>query len=335
MTHATEPLVTIRDLSVEFPTSQGVVRAVDSVSFEMQPGEIVGLVGESASGKSTLGLSLLRMVPRPGRVSAHEITFAGVDIQAASEAEMRRIRGAEIALIVQDALATLNPVTTIGEQVMHILRDHKAPGGRAEHRARALRAFEEVRLPDPEGVMTKYAHELSGGMQQRVAIAQGLLLEPQLIVADEPTTALDVTVQAQILELLRGISTRRGTSMIFVTHDLATVAEICDRVLVMYAGRIVESGRVDEVFADPQHPYTRALLASLLPLGGTPPERLDAIPGQPPRVDDWPTGCRFHPRCPRFRMLGDPEICRTTDPVPDRSLPHWAACHFANEEKSA
>jgi peptide/nickel transport system ATP-binding protein len=218
---------------------------------------------------------------------------------------------------------------------MHILRDHKAPGGRAEHRARALRAFEEVRLPDPEGVMTKYAHELSGGMQQRVAIAQGLLLEPQLIVADEPTTALDVTVQAQILDLLRGISTRRGTSMIFVTHDLATVAEICDRVLVMYAGRIVESGRVDEVFADPQHPYTRALLASLLPLGGTPPERLDAIPGQPPRVDDWPTGCRFHPRCPRFRMLGEPEICRTTDPVPDRSLPHWAACHFANEEKSA
>lgn len=334
MTHKPEPLVSIRGLSVEFPTAQGTVRAVDSASFDIQPGEIVGLVGESASGKSTLGLSLLRMVPQPGRVVADEITFAGVDIQQANETEMRRIRGAKIALIVQDALATLNPVTTIGEQIMHILRDHQAPGGRAEHRARALNALAEVRLPDPEGIMRKYAHELSGGMQQRVAIAQGLLLEPHLIIADEPTTALDVTVQAQILELLRGIAQRRGTSIIFVTHDLATVAEICDRVLVMYAGRIVESGQVDHVFADPQHPYTRALLASLLPLDGTPPERLDAIPGQPPRVDDWPSGCRFRPRCPLFQQLGEPGACHT-EPVPERALAHWAACHFTSEEKIA
>lgn len=329
------PLVTVEGLSVEFPAKEGTFRAVDDVSFTVRRGEIVGLVGESASGKSTLGLALMRMVPRPGRATAERIEFEGTDIRSLSEGQMRRIRGADITLIVQDALATLNPVTTIGEQVTRILRDHGVPGGHAEHRTRALRALAEVHLPDPEGVMRRYAHELSGGMQQRVAIAQGLLLEPSLIIADEPTTALDVTVQAQILDLLREISTKHGTSMIFVTHDLATVAEICDRVLVMYAGRIVESGAVSDVFAAPQHPYTRALLASLLPLGGTPPERLDAIPGQPPRPDSWPTGCRFHPRCPLYKALGEPEICRTTDPSRATELAHWAACHFAGEEQPA
>ncbi len=178
---------------------------------------------------------------------------------------------------------------------------------------RAVQALRDVQLPDAEANLRRYPHELSGGMQQRVAIAQGLILGPKLIIADEPTTALDVTVQAQILSLLKEISTG-GTSIVFVTHDLATVAEICDRVLVMYAGRIVESGTVASVFADPQHPYTRGLLASLLPLGGEPPEELAAIPGQPPRPEAWPTGCRFHPRCPLWREKGEPEICVDDDP---------------------
>ncbi|MGB4136032.1 MAG: ABC transporter ATP-binding protein, partial [Microbacterium sp.] len=328
-------LMTVRGLSVEFPTRQGPVRAVDGVSFVVRPGEIIGLVGESASGKSTLGLSLLRAVPSPGRASAEELRLQDLDLLALSGAELRTVRSAEIALVVQDALATMNPVTTIGEQITRILRDHGVPGTRKEHRDRAIRMLEEVRLPDPEGVMRRYPHELSGGMQQRVAIAQGMILEPRVIIADEPTTALDVTVQAQILALLKSMAVTRGTSIIFVTHDLATVAEICDRVMVMYAGRIVESGPVADVFRGPQHPYTRALLASLLPLEGEPPERLDAIPGQPPHPGSWPTGCRFHPRCPLYREKGEPERCRTGDPVARGDRTHWAACHFAAEEERA
>ncbi|GAA5149783.1 ABC transporter ATP-binding protein [Microbacterium pseudoresistens] len=331
---ATVPLVTVRGLSVEFATQEGTVRAVDDVSFTAGAGEIIGLVGESASGKSTLGLSLLRAVPAPGRTSAEELRLEDRDLLGLSETELRTVRSAEIALVVQDALATMNPVTTIGEQITRILRDHAVPGTRREHRERAIRALGEVRLPDPEDVMRRYPHELSGGMQQRVAIAQGLILEPKLIIADEPTTALDVTVQAQILALLKSIAATHGTSIIFVTHDLATVAEIGDRVMVMYAGRIVESGPVKDVFRSPEHPYTRALLASLLPLGGEPPARLDAIPGQPPRPGSWPTGCRFSPRCPLYRAKGEPEQCRTHDPRARGDGSHWAACHFATEEES-
>ncbi|MGB3375986.1 MAG: ABC transporter ATP-binding protein [Microbacterium sp.] len=330
-----DPLVTVRGLSVEFPTREGPVRAVDDVSFTVRRGEIIGLVGESASGKSTLGLSLLRAVPPPGKAKADELRLEDRDLLALSEAELRTVRSAEIALVVQDALATMNPVTTIGEQIIRIMKDHGVRGSRNEYRERAIRALREVHLPDPEGALRKYPHELSGGMQQRVAIAQGLILEPKLIIADEPTTALDVTVQAQILALLKSIAASHGTSIVFVTHDLATVAEICDRVMVMYAGRIVESGAVQDVFRVPQHPYTRALLASLLPLGGEPPERLDAIPGQPPRPGAWPTGCRFHPRCPLYREKGEPEQCRTHDPASRGDRSHWAACHFATEEESA
>lgn len=325
------PLLVVEDLSVDFPSREGRVRAVDSVSLRINRGEIVGLVGESASGKSTLGLSLMRMVPDPGTMTSRRLELDGVELTTMPESRMRKIRGHDISLVVQDALATMNPVTKINEQITQIVRDHEGRSSRNALRARAVKALREVHLPDPDGNLDRYPHQLSGGMQQRVAIAQGLILGPKLIIADEPTTALDVTVQSQILELLRRIVDTRGTSIIFVTHDLATVAEICDRVLVMYAGRIVESGPVTDVFAAPQHPYTRALLSSLLPLEGDPPEELSAIPGQPPQPEMWPSGCRFHPRCPLWRDLSEPEICRTDDPQPDTSSERWAACHFIRE----
>lgn len=336
MTHAenSSPLLHVENLTVEFPGRNGTVRAVDDVSLEIGRGEIVGLVGESASGKSTLGLSLMRMVPSPGVVTAKSIRFAGTELATLNENEMRRIRGKRMSLIVQDALATMNPVTTIREQMTQIVRDHEGEKSRKTLWDRSARQLEAVRLPNVERNLKSYPHELSGGMQQRVAIGQGLILGPELIIADEPTTALDVTVQAQILTLLREICDTLGTSIVFVTHDLATVAELCDRVLVMYAGRVVESGRVDTVFADPQHPYTRALLGSLLPLSGEPPEKLAAIPGQPPRPDAWPSGCRFHPRCPLWEAKGRPEICITDDPMVDETQPHWAACHFADQKEA-
>jgi oligopeptide/dipeptide ABC transporter ATP-binding protein len=326
----TEPLLEVTDLTVEFPGRHGTVRAVDDVSFTLGRGEIIGLVGESASGKSSLGLALMRTVPSPGRVTAGSIRLEGEDLAMLSEAQMRHVRGSRISLIVQDALATMNPVTTIGEQIEEVIRDHSERFSRTERRTRAAAMLSEVRLPNVAQNLRRFPHQLSGGMQQRVVIAEGLVLDPQVIIADEPTTALDVTVQAQILTLLREVCETRGTSIVFVTHDLATVAEICDRVMVMYAGRIVESGTVREVFRRPAHPYTKALLNGLLPLTGESPEVLEALPGQPPRPEEWPTGCRFHPRCPLRAALGDPEICTTRDPHVDESVPHWAACHFSD-----
>jgi oligopeptide/dipeptide ABC transporter ATP-binding protein len=328
-----EPVLQVEHLSVAFGSGPRAVRAVDDVSFTIGQGEIIGLVGESGSGKSTLGLALLRIVPRPGATTGR-VVFGGRDLGALTERQMRALRGDELALIVQDALATMNPVTRIEEQIVEIVRDHAEgmPVSGKNLRARALAVLRSVHLPKAELNLRRYPHQLSGGMQQRVAIAQGLILEPRIIIADEPTTALDVTVQAQILALLQEVRDSRGTSIVFITHDLATVAEICDRVMVMYAGRIVESGTVREVFRRPQHPYTRALLSGLLPLVGEPPEELDALPGQPPRPEDWPSGCRFHPRCPLYARLGKPDVCAQTDPDVDESVPHWGACHFANQE---
>jgi oligopeptide/dipeptide ABC transporter ATP-binding protein len=243
--------------------------------------------------------------------------------------EMRRIRGEGISLIVQDALAVMNPVTTVGEQLGEVIRDHRG-GKRSEIREQSLDVMRQVGLPRPELNIKRHAHELSGGMQQRVTIAQALVLKPDLIIADEPTTALDVTVQAQILQLLKNACAETGTSVLFITHDLAVVAELCDRVLVMYAGKIVESAPVAEIYAHPRHPYTRALMAGLLPLHGEPPKELEALPGQPPRPEDWPTGCRFHPRCPLREALGRPERCESEQPAADESEQHWAACHFAD-----
>jgi oligopeptide/dipeptide ABC transporter ATP-binding protein len=326
---SSDNVLEVDDLSVEYRTKRSSVVAIDHVSLRIGRGEIVGLVGESGCGKSTLAMSLLRLVPQPGNITGGRILFEGKDLLGATEKAMRRIRGAAISLVVQDALAVLNPVTTVGEQVGEVVRDHVG-GSRREIRARARDTLRSVHLPNPGSNMERYPHELSGGMQQRVVIAEALILGPKLIVADEPTTALDVTVQAQILNLLREAREVSGAGVLFVTHDLAIVAEVCDRMLVMYAGKIVESGQVREVFRNPKHPYTQALLSCLLPLRGDPPAELKALGGSPPTPDDWPSGCRFNPRCGLREALGNPSLCVEEQPAPDQSLPHWAACHFAD-----
>lgn len=322
-------LLVVDDLSVQYRTKRSKVLALEHVSLRIGRGEIVGLVGESGSGKSTLAMSLLRLVPSPGEIQGGRILFEGEDLLAFSEKAMSRIRGASISLVVQDALAVLNPVTTVGEQIGEVVRDHVG-GSRQEIRARSLETLRSVHLPNPQSNLERYPHELSGGMQQRVVIAEALILGPKLIIADEPTTALDVTVQAQILNLFREAREQRGASVLFVTHDLAIVAEVCDRMLVMYAGKIVEAGQVREVFRNPKHPYTQALLSCLLPLHGDPPTELRALAGQPPSPDNWPSGCRFHPRCSLRAALGNPGRCVDEQPNPDESLPHWAACHFSD-----
>jgi oligopeptide/dipeptide ABC transporter ATP-binding protein len=326
----TEPdaLLVVESLSIEFATRRGLLPAVDRVSFQIERGQIVGLVGESASGKSTLGMALLGMVPAPGKVVGGRVLFHGRDLLALPEAEMRRIRGASISLVVQDALAAMNPVTTVGEQMEEVLRDHVG-GSRRENRERSMDILVRLHMPQRDTILERYPHELSGGMQQRVVIAQALLLGSELVVADEPTTALDVTVQAQILDLLKEVRGELGTSVLYITHDLATVGELCDLVMVMYAGRIVESGTVDQIFSEPKHPYTRALFAALLPLHGDPPEQLRPSPGQPPRPGEWPAGCRFRPRCDLHVALDKPALCEEEEPQGGEHG-HWAACHFCD-----
>jgi peptide/nickel transport system ATP-binding protein len=246
---------------------------------------------------------------------------------------LRVLLGRRVSLVVQDALAAMNPITTVEEQVGEVVRDHLG-GSRTGIRERTIEMLRSLRLRQPETILPKHAHELSGGMQQRVVIAGALILGPSLLIADEPTTALDVTVQAQILELLRSIRASTGATILFVTHDLATVAEVCDRVLVMYAGQIIESGPIDDVYSSPIHPYTQALIAAIPPLGRVPPRRLRALGGAPPNAARWPTGCRFHPRCPLREALGSPEICATDEPTPRNVGAQWATCHFADESRS-
>ena len=328
------PLLQVRDLYVEYGRGPVALRVVDGVSFQLAEGEIVGLVGESGCGKSTLGAALLRLVAAPGRIVAGSIHFEGADLIGLPEAQMRKVRGRKISMIVQDALAAMNPVVRVGRQVGEVVRDHIDISA-DETRRLVLDTLRQVRLPRPELTARNYPHELSGGMQQRVLIGQGLILGPRLLVADEPTTALDVTIQSQILDLLLRIRDENRTAILLITHDLATVADVCDRVMVMYGGRIVEMGGVDAIFSQPKHPYTQALLAGLLPSQGEPPTQLPALAGQPPRPDDLPGGCRFHPRCPLWSRLGRPEVCVKDDPAiaydDDR---YAAACHFAHIEGS-
>ena len=324
-----DELLVVEDSSIHFRVGKSFLPAVDRVSLRINRGEIVGLVGESGSGKSTLGMSLLRMVPAPGKVANGRIVFSGRNLLDLPESEMRLIRGASISLVVQDALAVMNPVTTVGEQMDEVVRDHVG-GDKRSIRSRAVEMLRRVHLPQAEAIPHRYPHQLSGGMQQRVVIAEALLLGPELIVADEPTTALDVTIQAHILDLLREVRASLRTSILFITHDLATVGELCDTVLVMYAGRIVESGTVAAVFGAPRHPYTRALFAGLLLLRGEPPKELKPLPGQPPRADNWPSGCSFHPRCPLRAELGNPSLCEEEEPAAGATTDHWAACHFSD-----
>ena len=303
-----EPLLSVERLTTVFDTARGPVAAVDDVSFEIRAGETLGIVGESGSGKSVTALSIMRLVQPPGRIAGGALWFKGQDLLTLEEREMRRVRGAGIALIFQEPMTALNPVFRVGDQIAETLLVH-GRGTRREAKARAIELLRAVRITDPESRAGDYPHQLSGGMRQRVLIAMALSCQPSLVIADEPTTALDVTIQAEILDLLREMKSALDLSLLLITHDLGVIAETADRVAVMYAGRIVETGPVRDIFRRPGHPYTRGLLASMP--GGHPGERLRAIEGSVPLLGDLPPGCAFNPRCPdRF----DP--C-TTAPPPD------------------
>lgn len=287
------PLLTIDDLSITFPTETGPAQAVSHLSLRLEPGKVLGLVGESGCGKSMSSLAILRLIPSPGHISSGQIVFQGQNLLALSEAEMRRIRGAKIALIPQDPLTSLNPVYTIGAQIMEVLQLHQGLN-RTQAEKKAIELLEQVRLPNAQDRIHDYPHQFSGGMRQRVMIAMALSCAPTLLIADEPTTALDVTVQAQILALMKEIQRTHNTAILLITHDLGVVAEMCDEVAVMYAGRIIEQAPVKELFEAPLHPYTQGLLNSL-PTRTR--QRLEPIEGQPPSLTEIPEGCAFEPRC--------------------------------------
>jgi oligopeptide/dipeptide ABC transporter ATP-binding protein len=295
-----EHLLEVRGLKTQFPTKDGLVRAVDGVDFHVDPGETLGIVGESGSGKSMTVLSLMRLLPRPGRITEGAVLYKGRDLVQASEQEMQEIRGAEIAMIFQDPMTSLNPSYRSGWQVGEPLRLHRGFDLRRSMKE-AVAMFTKVGIPEPESRAQSFPHEFSGGMRQRAMIAMGLTTAPSVLIADEPTTALDVTIQAQILELLKQVNREFGTATILITHNLGVVAGMCERVMVMYAGRVVEEGPTTDVFANPTHPYTWSLLRSIPRLDAEEHEALRAIEGMPPDMSSLPTGCAFHPRCP-FRV---------------------------------
>jgi peptide/nickel transport system ATP-binding protein len=318
-----EPLLSVSHLTTVFDTPGGPVPAVNDVSFEIRPGETLGLVGESGSGKSVTALSIMRLVQPPGRIAGGRMLFKGRDLLTLDEGSMRAVRGAEISLIFQEPMTALNPVFRVGDQVAEALLVH-GRATRQQAKARAVELLRSVRIPNPESQVTAYPHQLSGGMRQRVMIAIALACQPSLVIADEPTTALDVTIQAQILELLRDMRSALNLSLLLITHDLGVVAETADRVAVMYAGRIVETGPVREILRNPQHPYTRGLLASIP--GGRPGGRLHAIEGTVPMLGALPPGCAFNPRCP---LVFD--LCRRKAP----DLIDGVACHAVNNPAEA
>jgi oligopeptide/dipeptide ABC transporter ATP-binding protein len=305
----TRPLLELQNLSTHYVSAQGtrVVRAVDEVSLSLNAGETLGIVGESGSGKSTLALTILRILPPAAQIVSGKMLFEGEDLLLKSDEEMRRVRGKRIAMILQDPMASLNPLFTIGDQVAETLRVHEgASRANAWERARGL--LKAVRIPSPEMRVTQYPHEMSGGMRQRIVGAIDISCEPRLLIADEPTTSLDLTIQAQYLALLRDLQREHGLALIFITHNLGIVAKMCDQLAVMYAGRVVESGPVSQIFNNPTHPYTEALLSSI-PRMTDNRQRLTAIEGQPPDLSALPQGCSFAPRCPEVF-----ERCRTHAP---------------------
>lgn len=294
-----QPLLEITDLKTRFPTRQGLVRSVDGVSFSISEGELLGIVGESGCGKSVTAMSILRLISSPGKIAGGSIRFKGEELTTATAERMREIRGDDIAMIFQDPMTSLNPVYTVGEQIAEALRLHRKLDKKAAWNA-AIDAMREVAIPSPERRANDYPHQLSGGMRQRVMIAMALACDPELLIADEPTTALDVTIQAQILELLDGLRKTRKLAVLLITHDLGVVAEVADRVCVMYTGKIVEEAGVVELFADPKHPYTRGLLNSvpkLTAVGSDKVEKLQTIEGTVPSPTNLPQGCHFAPRC--------------------------------------
>ena len=295
MGKAGERLLEVRGLRTSFHTTDGVVRAVTGVDFHVDRGEVLGLVGESGCGKSVTSLSILRLIVPPGRIEGGEVIFNGEDLLKLSADRMRRLRGEAISMIFQQPTSSLNPVYDVGLQVGEVLELHRAMKRRAA-RERAEELLAMVGIPDPRRRIAAFPHELSGGMAQRVMIAMALACEPELLIADEPTTALDVTIQAQILDLMRVLQRETNTALILITHDLGVVAEMCDRVAVMYAGEIVEQTNVDSLFSDPRHPYTKGLIGSV-PVLGHERDALSVIPGSVPNLISLPAGCRFAPRC--------------------------------------
>ena len=315
----------VEDLSVHFFTRRGVARAVDGVSFYLDEGESLGIVGESGSGKSVTALGLLRLVPPPGEIVNGHVYLEGEDVTELSGQQMRRIRGRKISMILQDPMTSLNPSFAIGGQVAEAISIHQGLRGKSL-KARAIEMLKMVRIPAAEARLGDFPHQLSGGMRQRASGAIGISCTPKILICDEPTTALDMTIQAQYLELLKDVQKETGVSFIFITHDMGIIAKMCDRVNVMYAGRVVESGNTRDVFHNPSHPYTISLLKCLPRL--TAVDRLESIEGQPPDPHLFPPACRFAPRCPKAQ-----DICREVYPettaMPGES--HVAACHFPGE----
>jgi peptide/nickel transport system ATP-binding protein/oligopeptide transport system ATP-binding protein len=292
-----EPLLRVDDLEVSFATEEGMVHAVDGVSFELKAGEVLAVVGESGSGKSVTAMTLMGLTRSPNASFSGTAHYQGTELIGASEDELRRVRGAEIAMIFQDPMTSLNPVLRIGDQIMEQIQEHEAmPDTQA--RERTIELLERVGIPRARDRINSYPFEFSGGMRQRVMIALAMSCDPSILIADEPTTALDVTIQAQILQRIHELREETGAAVILVTHDLGVVADIADRIAVMYAGRIIEEGTLDQIFYDPQHPYTWGLLGSITRVDKPRPERLPAIKGLPPSLADRPTGCHFRPRCP-------------------------------------
>jgi oligopeptide/dipeptide ABC transporter ATP-binding protein len=326
----TRPLLELQNLSTHYVSAQGtrVVRAVDEVSLRINAGETLGIVGESGSGKSTLALTILRILPPAARIVSGKMLFEGDDLIEKSDTEMRRVRGKRIAMILQDPMASLNPLFTIGDQVAEPMRVHEG-ATRATAWGRAKDLLKAVRIPSPETRVTQYPHEMSGGMRQRIVGAIGISCEPRLLIADEPTTSLDLTIQAQYLNLLRELQRAHRLALIFITHNLGIVAKMCDQLAVMYAGRVVESGPVSQIFNSPTHPYTEALLTSI-PRMSDSTQRLTAIEGQPPDLAALPAGCSFAPRCPRAFERCHKEAPPEFTGAMGRTTRCWLAAHGAD-----
>ena len=322
------PLLEIRDLHVSFRTRDGVVRAVDGVSTSLGRGETLGVVGESGSGKSVTALTVMGLTRLPNAFVGGQIVFDGTDLLELSNEALQHVRGRRIAMIFQDPLSSLHPLYKVGWQIEEAILAHEDVSRRAARR-RAIDALAAVELPNPRDLVDSYPHQLSGGMRQRAMIAMALVLNPDVLIADEPTTALDVTVQAQILELIRGLQKEFGTAVVLITHDLGVIAETADEVAVMYAGRVVEQGPLETILEAPEHPYTWGLLQSIPRLDTPRRERLRPIQGTPPSLIHAPSGCHFHPRCP-YAM----PMCRTIDPeLLESDEGHVVACHLPVDEK--
>ncbi|MNZ28894.1 Oligopeptide transport ATP-binding protein OppD [compost metagenome] len=322
------PILEVRDLEVEFSVDDGKIKVLDGVSFKVAPGQTLGIVGESGCGKSVTSLAIMGLLPRPhGQVVAGSIRFQGEELLSLQPDQMYKVRGNRISMIFQEPMTALNPVQTVGAQLMEVFSLHRPDFSKAERKEAAIAMLQKVGIPEPAQRFAVYPHNLSGGMRQRVMIAMALACEPDLLICDEPTTALDVTIQAQILDLMKALQAQTGMAIIFITHDLGVVAELCDEVVVMYAGRAVERADIFELFDHPRHPYTHGLMASIPRLEDVPKSLLKTIKGQVPALHEMPAGCRFSNRCPHAT-----EICVGTIPVTEQlSERHAVACHHWKE----